>query len=106
VQSCPMSEGEVYGESVTYPGGHEQFWEELQASGQVPQEHDYINVPRGRVTFSKRTGRYSLLLDRCAIAQQKIIREIRQRLNLTRRTLAVLRDSHYRCGRCMHEASF
>jgi hypothetical protein len=104
IKAVPVAEGEIYGESVTYPGGHEQFWEQLQGAGQVPQDQDYIDVPRGRVNFSR--GQYLLLLDRCIRRRPKLLREIRQRLNLPRRALVVSSDDHYRCAACMSNSSF
>lgn len=106
IKAVPVAEGEIYGESVTYPGGHEKFWEQLQAAGQVPADMDYINVPRGRTNFSTREGKYLLLLDRCIRRRPQLVREIRQRLNLPRRALVVSSDDHYRCAACMSNSSF
>ena len=101
IKAVPVAEGEIYGESVTYPGGHEQFWEQLQAARQVPVDLDYITVPRGRSTFSTRTGEYSLLLDRCILKKPKIVREIQRRMSLPSRSLHVGTDDHYRCSFCL-----
>ena len=103
IKAVPVAEGEIYGESVTYPGGHEDFWERLQAAGQVPEDQDYITVPRGRVNFSSRTGEYSLLLDRCILRQRKLVREIQRWMNLPAGSLHVGTDDHYRCSFCLGE---
>ena len=103
-EAVPVAEGEIYGDSVTYPGGHEQFWEHLLATGQVPEDQDYINVPRGRVNFSG--GQYLLLLDRCIRRRPQLVREIRQLLSLPRRKVVISGDDHYRCADCLSHRSF
>lgn len=101
-----MSKGELCAGFVNHPGGHEQFWAQLQANGLVPPEEDYINVPRGRVIFSLRTGQYSLLLDRCILREPTLVREIQERMNLPNRKLVVSTDDHYRCSFCMSRSLF
>ena len=106
IESTDLARGELYGDFIGHERGHEQFWEDLQAQGRVPRDVDYVEVPRGRVTFSSRTGQYLLLLDRCILRQPKLVREIRRRLNLPSRGLQVSSDGHYRCAVCMSRSSF
>lgn len=105
IECAALADAETYGEFLGHARGHEQFWEDLQHQGQVDRDQDYIEVPRGRVTFSIRTGQYSLLLDRCILRQANVVREIRQRMNLPRRSLLVAADGHYRCAVCMSKGS-
>lgn len=101
IHAVPMTEGESYGDAINCPMGHEQFWADLQSQGKVPPDEEYMGVPRGRVLFSKRTGQFSLLLDRCILKRPQIVTEIRRRLNLPARSLHLSTDDHYRCDRCL-----
>ena len=101
IRSMPTAEGEIYGDSINHPMGHDQFWADLQLQGKVPRDEEYIGVPRGRVLCSNRTGQHSLLLDRCILKKPKIVREIRKRMNLLSRSLHVSTDDHYRCSFCL-----
>jgi|SRR5579859_1789551 len=105
IESSQLSEAELCAGFANHRRGHEQFWGELQARGLVPGDEDYITVPRGRVIFSTKTRQYSLLLDRCILQKPKLVREIRERMNLPRRRLLISTDSHYRCAYCMSKTS-
>ena len=101
IESTPVSEGEAYGDCMGHARGHEQFWADLQEQGHAPGDEEYIGIPRGRALFSKRTGQYLLLLDRCILRQPKLVREIRRRMNLPIRSMQISKDDHYRCKVCM-----
>ena len=103
IESVASAEGEVYGDCINYPTGHEQFWARLQAAGRVQLDEEYIGVPRGRVLLHKQSSQYSLLLDRCILQKPKIVREIQRRMNLPTRSLHVGTDDHYRCSFCLRE---
>jgi len=102
LEATPLAEGEPYGKIIGHARGHEQFWEDLQSTGQVPRDEDYIRVPRGRV-ICDRPGQFTILLDRCILRKPKLAREIRRQLNLPSRGLKVSLDSHYRCAACMEK---
>ena len=106
IESSQLSEAELCAGFVNHVRGHEEFWSRLENEAQVPLHQDYITVPRGRVIFSAETGQYSLLLDRCILKNPKLVREIRERMNLPRRGVVVATDGHYRCAVCMNRSSF
>ena len=100
IESTPASEGEVYGDFFNHGNGHPDFWSRLQASGQVPEDQDYINIPRGRAVVNRLTGRPILYLDRCVSRKPALVREIKRRLELPPST-EISPDPHYRCGVCL-----
>lgn len=106
IESTPVAQAEAYGDCLNHRRGHEKLWADLQSSGLASEDEDYITIPRGRVIFSTQTGQYTLLLDRCILRQPKLVREIRQRMNLPRRGLVMATDDHYRCAVCMNKISF
>ena len=105
IESSQLSEAELCAGFANHRRGHEELWTELQAHGLAPRDEDYITVPRGRVIFSTQTRQYSLLLDRCILQKPKLVREIRERMNLPRRRLLISTDGHYRCAYCMSKTS-
>ena len=104
IESTPASEGEVYGDFFNHANGHPDFWTRLQSDGQVPQDEDYINVPRGRAVVNRLTGRPALYLDICISKKPALVREIKRRLNLPGR-MAISTDPHYRCSVCLSRSS-
>ncbi len=100
VVSVPVSEGENYGDFKNYPGGHPGYWTELQRAGAVPGDSEYEEHPRGRVVLNRKTGQYSLYLDRCILARQNLVSRIISELRLPGETI-VATDAHYRCVKCV-----
>lgn len=105
IESSEVSEAELCAGFANHPRGHNRFWAHLQDGGLAPRDQDYIDVPRGRVILSTQTGEYSLLLDRCILREPKLVREIRERMNLPSRGLVITTDDHYRCAFCMSKSS-
>jgi hypothetical protein len=100
IESTPANEGEVYGDFFNHSNGHPDFWARLQAEGQVPQDQDYINVPRGRAVVNCLTGHPVLYLDKCISKKPALVREIKRRLHLPGH-IEISTDLHYRCEDCL-----
>ena len=105
IESSQLSEAELCAGFANHKRGHDELWAQCQADGLVPRDEDYITVPRGRVIFSSERRQYSLLLDRCILQKPKLVREIRQRMDLPSRGLVISTDGHYRCAFCMSRTS-
>ena len=106
IESSQLTDAELCAGFANHRNSHEQFWVRLQADGLAPRDEEYIAAPRGRVIYSTQTEQYSLFLDRCILRNPKLVREIRERMNLPNRRLVVLTDGHYRCAFCMGRSSF
>jgi hypothetical protein len=100
IASGPVSDGEDYGDFKNYPGDHPTYWTELQRAGAVPGDSEYEEHPRGRVVLNRKTGQYSLYLDRCILKKQNVVSRIVSQLHLPADT-AVTTDPHYRCFKCL-----
>jgi hypothetical protein len=100
VDAVPLSQAEEYAEHLIHAGSHVEYWDELLAAGEVTGE--YYDFSRGRVCFSKRDDRWSLLADPCILKREDVVQALLRRLNLPR-TTAVATDSHYRCPGCMRK---
>ncbi len=99
--STPLSQAEPYGEAKTHPRGHLKHWTELQKTGQVPQDVEYEDPPRGRVLYYPRGEEFVLYADRCILAKKKLVRQIMAALNLPGKRTTTSKDSHYCCARCL-----
>jgi hypothetical protein len=104
IESTPIAEAEVYGDFLNHARGHEQFWAQLQAEGQVPRDQDYFEFPRGRAVVNRLTGHPTLYIDKCIIKRPALVREIKRRLQLPAR-VEILTDPHYRCPVCLSRSS-
>jgi hypothetical protein len=62
---------------------------------------EYDEVPRGRVSFLRKTNQYVIYLDRC-ILRPAIVNRISTILRLPRDRVIVMTDGHYRCPTCLN----
>jgi hypothetical protein len=104
IASSPVSEGEDYGDFKNYPGGHPSYWTELQRAGAVPRDSEYEEHPRGRVVFNRKTGQYSLYLDRCILNKPNLVSRIMSKMHLPADTVMAT-DPHYRCFKCLWQTA-
>ena len=99
IDSTPTSKAVRHGDHLIHDPNHHQYWAQLVSSGAVPDE--YEEHPRGRVAFNEKTGKYTLLADRCIIGKKSLVAKIVLRLNLPPKNTETGTDSHYRCFRCL-----
>jgi len=101
IDSTPVHDAVDYGALKTHDKGHPSFWEQLQERRAVPQEEEYDEVPRGRVTYDTRKKVYFLFLDRCIQERPDIVTKIFMAMNLPPvPETEVGGDSHYICPGC------
>lgn len=61
-----VEDGLPYGDCITGVSDHADFWDKLEASGELEKlppilRSEYFFIPRGRVVFHKDTGRFTIL---------------------------------------------
>lgn len=101
VDSTPLSQAESYGGRYRIHGpSHIDTWERLQRAGVAPVDVEYDEVPRGRVHYDAIFEKWTILADRCILGDDRVMREIRDRLGMPGEVLTD-RDPHYRCPSCM-----
>lgn len=57
--------------------------------------------PRGRVSYDRRSGWFTLLTDLCILRQKSLVRAILSRLRLPSGARKSERNGGYRCGICV-----
>lgn len=97
----PVSQAEPYSACLTHSRGHIDVWTEMQVHGQVPQDVEYEEPPRGRVLFDKRRDRFVLLADPCILRRRGLVQQIVASLHLPVERTEMDRDAHYRCAECL-----
>jgi len=72
--------------------------------GQVPQDVEYEDPPRGRVAYYPQDEAFVIYADPCILAKKSLVRQIIVALNLpvSWRT-ATSKDAHYRCAGCLRD---
>ena len=70
-----------YGDFAIHERDHYQYWAQLVRSGAVP-DIEYEEYPRGRVSYNEKTGKYTLLADRCILGRKSLVSKILSRRNL------------------------
>lgn len=103
VDSAPLSQAEAYGDALTYPTSHIDYWTAQQERGVLPNDVEYEDPPRGRVTYNKKKDEFLFLADLCIISSPEVVHQIIGVLNLPRHT-EPFPDSHYRCKICLSRA--
>ena len=101
IEAEPFSQGEDYGENLTYPGSHIDVWRRLQAAGRVPQETEYEEFARGRIVYQTRTREFFILADRCILERPGIVGTLKKSLHLPD-GVKLGTDDHYRCHECLY----
>jgi hypothetical protein len=104
IDSTRLSEADDYGDFKTHSRSHLDVWEQFQRDAKVPRESEYEEFPRGRVTYNRKTRRFTLLADSCILRAKGIVTKIMSEMNLPRKTETDI-DSHYRCFACLQGAS-
>jgi hypothetical protein len=99
IDATPVDEAILYGDMRTHDRGHEDFWEQLQARGEVPRDEEYDECPRGRVCYDTKQEVFRIYLDKCIREEKDMVSRIIRSMNLPPATRAEL-DSHYKCPSC------
>ena len=102
IDSALLSDAEPYGDHLTHPRGHAAVWEQYQRVGTVSADMEYEEAPRGRVMYSTKTQRFTLLADKCILKDKRIVSKIMSEMNLPSKNTDKGADSHYRCFACLY----
>jgi len=104
VDTCTLSDAEPYGHCLTHCNSHIDFWTEQQRTGALPQDIEYEESPRGRVTYDTKLRTYYLLADRCILEDPAKVARIKKAMHLPGSTIAET-DPHYICPGCNRSQS-
>src|ERR1700686_1284544 len=75
IDSTPLAQARHYGDFRIHERGHIDYWAELVKSGQVPNT-EYEEFPRGRVAYHTKSGKFTLLADKCILRQEDSVGKI------------------------------
>jgi hypothetical protein len=103
VDSTPVARALNLGDYVIHERDHCHYWEQLVKQGAFPNTK-YTKFPRGRVSYNRKTGKFTLLADRCILREKKLINAIFSRMRLPVRRTITGTDGAYRCGVCARVA--
>lgn len=98
--ATPLAKAEPYGDALTHPVGHVDYWSTLQERGAVPIEIEYEQPPRGRVGYNRKRKEFFMFADQCIIKDVAVVRAVITAFHLPDNT-EPLPDSHYRCAECL-----
>ena len=104
VDTSTLSDAEPYGDCLTHRNSHIDFWTEQQRIGTLPQDIEYEESPRGRVTYDTKLRTYCLLADRCILKDQTTVARIMRAMHLPV-NIIVDTDPHYICPGCNRSES-
>src|SRR5512133_2799856 len=82
IDSSPLSEAEPSGNAVTHAREHIDVWNELQRGGKVPPESEYDEHARGRITYDRASGVFTIRADGCILSRRDVIARIKAALLL------------------------
>lgn len=100
MRASSLDEAEAYGECLVHGQSHIRCWEALKHTGEVSQDSEYDDFPRGRVTFNTREELFYLFADNCIRRSSTRIARIIRFMHLQSNTV-VASDLHYRCPKCL-----
>ncbi len=101
----PIDQGELYGECITHPNGHYEFWEGLTQLGAsaltnrglptAPVWHEYEDFPRGRIVYWPKEKRFVIYADK-RLQTKTFIAQLVEEFGIPNDSYAVRSDPHYR----------
>jgi hypothetical protein len=100
LDATPLPRAGSFGEFAIHERDHISYWAELVKTGSVP-DSEYERFPRGRVSYNEKTGKFTLLADRCILGRKSLVSRILSGMNLPLKDTEPGTDSHYRCFRCL-----
>lgn len=108
----PLTGAEIYGDFLTHPTSHYDFWESLRRKGpgglkaaglpDAPAWYEYEDFPRGRVVYSRVISRFTVYVD-ARLKAAEIIEEILTTFGLSGKDHVIDGDPHYRSSQSIRQ---
>lgn len=103
-EAIDLSQAEAYGEALTHPGGHYDFWQQMKARGPAWLRArnisgrllatEYEDWPRGRLVFFPAENAFTLSADRRIVTPSRL-NKVRSMFEVPELNLNMRGDSHY-----------
>jgi|GEM_PF-2492850 len=100
-----LSQAEEFESIVNGPQDHVQVWPQFQAQFPELQATGYIEIPRGRVLYRRRTKKFTVYFDR-SLAKPKIKTAILAQFHLPPKQTGFCFDPHYTVNAAVIAAMF
>jgi hypothetical protein len=100
IDATPLAEAKRFSDFAIHEPDHIDYWAQLVRSGDVP-DVEYEEHPRGRVAYNTKSGKFTLLADKCILRRKSVVSKILSRMNLPVGGTKIDTDNHYRCYRCL-----
>jgi hypothetical protein len=100
IDATPVARAGNFGDFSFHERYHCQYWEQLVKQRTVP-DTEYEHYSRGRVSYNRNSGKYTLLADPCILRENNLVATIFLQMNLPARDTETGTDSVYRCFRCL-----
>lgn len=101
----PIDAAEPYGECLTHPTGHAEFWDALARLGAAalkarglptaPALHEYEEFPRGRIVYWPEDQRFVIYADK-RLHHRQLVSQIVAEFGIPTGAYSVQGDPHYR----------
>jgi hypothetical protein len=99
IEATPVARAGKFGVYAYHEREHEHYWRQLVKRGAAPKT-DYTEFPRGRVSYDRRSGAFTLRADRCILREKALIIAILSQMRLPIRRTKTGTDSDYCCRDC------
>lgn len=100
IDSTPVARSTNVGGYMIHERDHHVYWKWLVKQIAVP-DIGYDRYPRGRVSYSSESGKFTFLADRCILRQKMLVATIFMRMHIPDRDAETGADRLYRCFRCL-----
>ncbi len=99
IDATPVNRAMNVGDYVLHEHDHQRYWERLAKQKAVPHT-GYERFPRGRVSYNRKSGKFTLVADPCILHKQSAVRAIFSRMHLATRDTEMGTDKLYQCSGC------
>jgi len=104
IDSTPLARAGNFGDLSFHESDHGQYWRQLMKKRVAP-DTEHTEFPRGRVSYNRRSGQFTLLADACILQRKNLVSTILLRMHLPVRGTKTGADSGYRCAACVRSES-
>ena len=99
IDATPLARAGNFGDLSFHERYHCQYWKQLVKQKAVP-DTEYERFPRGRVSYNRKSHKFTLLADLCILSERSLVATILLEMNLPARHTETGTDDLYRCFRC------
>ena len=93
--SVPITKGEEYGDFLNGHTDHYNFWDQVLRTNPDLLGYDYVDIPRGRVVYNKKTNTFIIYTSAMLVKNRNLRSLVLKNFNLDSNNTKFKQEDHY-----------